>query len=377
MMAWLKALNRPAKYKMGSLILLGILTGAGGLGLFNGFMAFSNTEKFCLSCHEMQPLYDEYTHSAHAGNGSGVLAVCADCHVPKGWLPKLIRKIHASKEIYYHFKGSIATPAKLEEKRLVLAERVWSEMRGNDSRECRSCHRMEGMVASKQNSRAQAGHKRALANGETCIDCHKGIAHQKPKLKPALEAAHQAMLEHRTQPSVDQHVAALGTLKMYGEKQGGKAQAVVLVGTVMKVAKREDARVALTLEGWRKAGKSRQIYLAPDRPQLLASTTKAGSKKIEPLSTTQTLSGVLWTKVRLTLWGSPEKLSDKPQAIWTYAARLNDLVCGQCHQPYAPDKYRVKQWPAQLKAMKPMAKLDKEDERLLQVWLQRNAIPEK
>ncbi|MGL4777365.1 MAG: NapC/NirT family cytochrome c, partial [Aeromonas veronii] len=52
-----------------------------------------------------------------------------------------------------------------------------------DSRECRNCHNFEYMDFSLQGQRAAKMHSTNLASGEsTCIDCHKGIAHQLPDM---------------------------------------------------------------------------------------------------------------------------------------------------------------------------------------------------
>jgi cytochrome c-type protein NapC len=54
-------------------------------------------------------------------------------------------------------------------------------MKDSDSRECRNCHSFEGMNSEVQKPRARKQHELAQRDKETCIDCHKGIAHQKPK----------------------------------------------------------------------------------------------------------------------------------------------------------------------------------------------------
>ena len=70
---------------------------------------------------------------------------------------------------------------KFDAKRAELAQHVWDSMKANDSRECRNCHSFEGMDAEKQKLRAAKMHKIAQDEKQTCIDCHKGIAHHKPK----------------------------------------------------------------------------------------------------------------------------------------------------------------------------------------------------
>ena len=155
------------------------------LGVFNASMEYSNTLGFCTSCHEMRDfVFEEYKQTAHYQNASGVRAVCSDCHVPKPWGAKLMRKIKASfKELPNKVLGTIGTREKFEAKRLELAEDVWATMKANDSRECRNCHALETMDLATQDKSAQKKHtlERKFEKGETCIDCHKGIAHKLPE----------------------------------------------------------------------------------------------------------------------------------------------------------------------------------------------------
>ncbi|MEO5365241.1 MAG: NapC/NirT family cytochrome c [Magnetococcus sp. WYHC-3] len=168
------------------LFVLGILFWGG----FHWAMELTNNEQFCISCHEMQDnVYKEYTNSVHYSNGSGVRATCPDCHVPREWLYKVRRKIQATNELYHHFVGTVDTPAKFDENRLVMARRVWKTMADTDSRECRNCHEFNSMDFTKQGRRAFDNHERGFAAGKTCIDCHKGIAHQLPLGMEPHEAA--------------------------------------------------------------------------------------------------------------------------------------------------------------------------------------------
>lgn len=153
-------------------------------GGFNWTVEATNTEKFCLSCHEMENfVYQEYRHTIHYQNRTGVRAVCSDCHVPKEWGPKMIRKVQATRELYGKVMGTINTPEKFEAKRLILAEREWKRMKANDSRECRNCHGFEYFDYSVQGRRSNEAHQTGLSQGLTCIDCHKGIAHSLPPVQ--------------------------------------------------------------------------------------------------------------------------------------------------------------------------------------------------
>ena len=150
-------------------------------GGFNTAMEATNTLEFCISCHEMKDnVYNEYRTTVHYKNRTGVRAMCSDCHVPRPWEHKVIRKMQASSELFYKALGSIDTPEKFNSKRLELAQHVWKVMKETDSRECRNCHSFQAMDIKSQESRSGLVHKYSQHRNKTCIDCHKGIAHQLP-----------------------------------------------------------------------------------------------------------------------------------------------------------------------------------------------------
>ena len=149
-------------------------------GGFNTAMEVTNTMEFCISCHEMEEnVYREYQETIHYTNRSGVRASCSDCHVPRPWIHKVVRKIQASNELFHKVLGTIDTPEKFDAKRLHLAKNVWHAMKDSDSRECRNCHDFDSMKPEDQKKRSRKQHATAMEDGNTCIDCHKGIAHNK------------------------------------------------------------------------------------------------------------------------------------------------------------------------------------------------------
>ena len=153
-------------------------------GGFNWAMEMTNTESFCISCHEMRDnVYAEYRNTIHYSNRTGVRATCPDCHVPKEWTYKIMRKIQASNEVWHKLLGSIDTPEKFNAKRLELAKHEWDRMKRTDSRECRNCHNFDSFDYAEQGRRSANMHQTGLAAGQTCIDCHKGIAHTMPAVE--------------------------------------------------------------------------------------------------------------------------------------------------------------------------------------------------
>ena len=185
-MSFYELISQPAtKLSLGFLTLGGFVGGVLFWGGFNTALEATNTEKFCISCHEMYGnVYQELTRTIHFANRSGVRASCPDCHVPHEWADKIARKMQASKEVWGHIFGSINTRPKFQEMRLELAKHEWARLKANDSLECRNCHSSVAMDLSKQSLRAVEIHSRFLVTGQaTCIDCHKGIAHELPDMR--------------------------------------------------------------------------------------------------------------------------------------------------------------------------------------------------
>ena len=179
---WAKLKRPSTKYSLMGLISVGFISGIFFWGGFNTAMEATNTLEFCIGCHEMKDnVYQEYKTTIHYSNRTGVRAYCSDCHVPKDWTHKMIRKIQASKEVWGKITGIIDTPEKFEAHRLQMAENEWARMKNSDSRECRNCHSFTAMDIEKQKLRASKMHKIGQDDKKTCIDCHKGIAHKKPK----------------------------------------------------------------------------------------------------------------------------------------------------------------------------------------------------
>ncbi|MCK5917684.1 MAG: NapC/NirT family cytochrome c [Cocleimonas sp.] len=237
-------------------------------GGFNTTMEATNTLEFCISCHEMEEnVYTEYKPTIHHSNRSGVRATCSDCHVPKPWIHKMVRKVKASNEVLHKILGTIGTPEKFDKKRLTLAKNVWKTMKESDSRECRNCHNLESMNPSFQKPRARKQHLNAMKVGQTCIDCHKGIAHnsvrdqlsdeelealEKPnpdfiREVPALFLAGMKVAEQRDKEAEEKEAAAKAKIK--AQKKAAKEEEKKRIDAAVKAALAKAATAAPVASG--------------------------------------------------------------------------------------------------------------------------------
>ena len=103
-------LFRPSSLSLTAVVAIGMISGLVFWGGFNTGMEATNQLAFCTSCHEMRDtVFQEYKETIHYKNRSGVRAICSDCHVPKDWMHKFVRKVQASQELYGKFvTGSIS-----------------------------------------------------------------------------------------------------------------------------------------------------------------------------------------------------------------------------------------------------------------------------
>ena len=128
-----------------------LLAGMMFWGAFSWSLELANTEAFCISCHAMKEyVYTEYSKTTHHQNRTGVRASCPDCHVPREWIHKVVRKVGATKELFHWLIGSIDTPEKFEAKREELAREVSRHrrhVRQGANSQCAHVARAGGQVA--------------------------------------------------------------------------------------------------------------------------------------------------------------------------------------------------------------------------------------
>ncbi len=174
------------------LLLIGLLAGAAATIGTRAMVHATGSVEFCGgACHSMREFtMPEYRQSVHFSNRTGVRAGCSDCHVPHDYPQILFYKAGAGlRDAIAEARGVISTKEKYEQQRWQMANRVWDEMRANNSANCRSCHDPAAMASDKQSEFARKMHDQFRQGKSTCIDCHKGVAHAEPEEPAAAPSA--------------------------------------------------------------------------------------------------------------------------------------------------------------------------------------------
>jgi trimethylamine-N-oxide reductase cytochrome c-type subunit TorC len=365
----------PSRMALGSLLIIGGIGGIIFWGGFNTFMEHTNSLEFCTGCHEMDIVYEEYSHSIHYENNSGVRAICSDCHVPKPWTAKLIRKIKASNEIYHKLIGSIETPEKFEAKRMELASNVWRSMQQTDSRECRNCHTFDTMTIGTQRNDARFWHPMAIDEGFTCIDCHKGIAHQLPDLDGFVADASMAFNERLQIDSLSQSQLYTVSEKMlYAEADVTTTLlAQITPATKLKVLERgAENWIKVELHGEEALDDASQLF--SDRSGgVLAARVNTGLEYAGSEATIDPETRLSWRSARITGWVTDEKLSSDLQVIWDYAKVVYENECARCHAVFSPSVFKAPEWANTIYNMRRFTRLKSGDLDLVSSYLQQHA----
>lgn len=134
-------------------------------------VGFTSSVDFCTeNCHEMAVSFQEWQTSSHYNNDTGVVAECADCHLPAGFIPKIKAKLYFGiRDTLVHYLGD---PVNLDRKR--LAESAVARIT-DDS--CMTCHK--NLFPSGLPRGGFIAHANIL-DGEQrkCVSCHRQMVHQ-------------------------------------------------------------------------------------------------------------------------------------------------------------------------------------------------------
>jgi len=352
------------------------LIGVIAWGGFNTTMEATNTMEFCISCHEMKNnVYAEYTQTVHYSNRSGVRAICSDCHVPKEWGYKVIRKIKATNELFHWMIGTIDTKEKFEAKRLELAQTVWREMKANGSHECKNCHSFDAMHWKKQDLRAMVTMQTAQLKDITCIECHKGIAHQLPDFY-----AHYADLTKTFEANVAadpldaKAVTTTSFKRLYTAPDAQSAKVLdTMPLTDFTVVERDGDWLKSSLTAWdldggaelfKKEGAELEIGLVSDAA-LQAAQFSTEHKDTE--------TGELWRKLTVEGWTTRDNLASSRATVEGFVDKIWRTECNTCHNLWPRDRYTAHDWLKPITLMREKSKLSNVQMTMVLKYLQYGA----
>ena len=373
-----QTLNKPARYlSLGMVSISAFVMGVVFWGGFNTALEATNTEAFCISCHSMENKpYKELQQTVHWSNHSGVRATCPDCHVPHSWSRKVGRKIEAVSDVWGWFFKTIDTSEKFEDKRLEMATREWARFERDNSLACKNCHDYNSMKWDSMSKLAQKQMKRAAQKDQSCVDCHKGIAHNLPDMGTA--RAPELIAEVGTGPSRyaqgETYYSSLTKPLYYSDSTDVEA-GMLNVATRVKVLETKGDRIKVALEGWRKKiGAGRVVYF-DFGVNILSAQLSVDAAKTEGVLTLfeereDEMTGLKWQRVEAQLWTDADYLLAEQQPLWDYARTTYNSSCSVCHTQPDEAHFDANTWPGMFQGMIAFVNMDQDTQALVQKYLQ-------
>ncbi|SKA31893.1 NapC/NirT family cytochrome c [Consotaella salsifontis] len=375
--AW-RAFWRPStKWGLGILLIGGIFVGVLGWNGLHYAMEKTSGLEFCVSCHSMRDnVYPEYVQSIHFKNPAGVQAECADCHERKTGLAAYVDKFNAWRDIWGEIRGTIDTPEKFEQNRLRLAKQVWKHMEETDSATCRSCHDFAHMDFDKQKPEAAKQMQTAMKNGDTCISCHKGIAHKLPDMAAGYKAMLNDLKAEAGKDGADE-VYAIATMPLYMEQPSdasGKGDGQLMPLTKAKVLERSGDWAKVSIDGWTQEGVERLLVAAMGRRIFQATLSTEAAETLEVHQTkVDPETDLTWNEASFVAWTKADNLTSNAEGLEEYGSELKSAACGACHATPPANHYLANQWIGLIKEMKGYTALSAEEVRFLQNFYQLHA----
>ncbi|WNC69255.1 pentaheme c-type cytochrome TorC [Thalassotalea nanhaiensis] len=368
-------------YSLGTLAFGGFIAGVIFWGGFNTALEATNTEKFCISCHEMEDnVYQELKGTVHWSNHAGVRATCPDCHVPHNWTDKMARKMQASKEVWGKIFGTINTREKFIAQRGRLAQNEWDRFTSNNSLECKNCHNYDSMDFTAMSERAKVQMKMAAERDQSCIDCHKGIAHDLPENMDSGEGM-LAELEAMATNSFDEGESyySVRQLALFEDEGLTKDAGELNAATKVTIIENTGDAMKVELSVWRKnKGFGRVLYedfamninsgyLTPEVAQSENFVTVTGEEKEDDLT------GLPWQEIKVNVWMRPESLAESTDDLWFFAKSTYDKTCSVCHSQPAVNHFDSNTWPGMFNGMLSFVNLDGDTQALVLKYLQKHS----
>ena len=363
---------------LGVLVTGGFIAGVLSWQGFNTAMEATNKEEFCISCHTMHDnLLPELQKTVHWNNRSGVRARCPDCHVPHNFTDKVARKMQASREVWGHLVGTIGTREKFKEHRLVLAQREWARFSANGSKECRACHDYKDMDFDKMRPSSQVAMRSAAARDQSCVDCHKGVAHQLPEMKGARNPAFDTLVSNASGQSVSagNEYYLVVPQDLFADEALTQRIGSVEVATQVKVLETKGDAQRIELALWRKNKGYGRVWYSNFGLNITSAILDKEMARDAGLvnvlaSQEDPMTGLEWQQVKASAWMRKGSLIDSVEPIWTIARASYNTSCSVCHRQPDEAHFDTNTWPGLFAGMVGFTSIDQDTARVVLKYLQ-------
>lgn len=363
---------------LGVLVTLGFIAGAIAWQQFNNVMDATSTEEFCVSCHSMETPLEELKQTVHWSNNSGVRATCPDCHLPHDKTPKYARKMQASREVLAELSGKYNEEGSFEEHRAEMAEREWARFAANGSKECKNCHSYDRMNFEKMSKAAQKAMKPAAERNQSCVDCHKGIAHHLPakKADTGNTSKFEAFVVSDIKPSQQYYAKAI--VPLFADESLTQNIGHLETAAPVNAVKSTDKGDLVELVMWRKDKGFGRIWYNQFGKNITDAVLTKEFMQSEPQYTVletkeDPLTGLTWQKVKMPVWIAKNQLISDVNTVWETAENVYKTQCSTCHRQPQVAHFDSNTWIGLFKGMVGFTNIDNSTSKEVLRYLQLHA----
>jgi trimethylamine-N-oxide reductase (cytochrome c) cytochrome c-type subunit TorY len=194
-----------------------------------------------------------------------------------------------------------------------------------------------------QSASAQKMHAYGRANNQTCIDCHKGVAHFAPQATLDT-SAFDHLFDMAKNTKVDaEKVYPIESIKM--------ADLATINPTVeLTTVSSDEGKRTVTVSGYQMKDAESVIYMGEGQRSIIATLTDTGINALQLGDSKTDAYGNEWRSAELT--GdieAPVLASNQP--LWDYAEQLDNVYCSTCHAKIAASHFTVNSWGPVAKGM--------------------------
>ncbi|WP_204357280.1 NapC/NirT family cytochrome c, partial [Haemophilus influenzae] len=223
---------------------------------------------------------------------------------------------------------------------------------------------------SKQTKLAKQTHTDAQKNGQTCIDCHKGIVHFLPEAHGDQNAQKSSAVQGGT---LSDGSAIFATEMMKATNDKGNEVRLMPYAELMQWKVNGD-QVQGTLHGWQQVGAEAVVYQELGKRIMLALLDEDARNHVQVLKTVHdAVTDSDWKEINVAVNVKKEKMTSDLAALNQYGSQLNQTQCSSCHAAISADHYTANQWIGVVNSMKDRTSMNKDEVRALTIYLQRNA----
>lgn len=372
-----QVLTRPAgRIGLGILVLVGFIAGAISWQLFNDAMDKTSTEEFCVSCHSMQQPLQELKETAHWSNAKGVTATCSSCHLPHDKTAKFARKVQASREVLAELTGKYDDPDAYEKHRLEMAEREWARFKANGSKECKACHQYARMDFDKMSPAARKAMKGAAERDQSCLDCHKGVAHHLPQKMTSEKSDNSKFNELVVQsPIVGEVYYTKASSPLFSTSALTKSIGYVESAVPVKLVKIEKDAYLVQLDMWRKNKGFGRVWYHQFGVNITDAVFDKAFMKNKPHfdvieSKEDPLTGLDWQHIQMQVWMSAGNLISDIDTVWKDAESVYKTQCSTCHRQPEVAHFDANSWIGLFNGMVGFTNMDEQTSKEVLRYLQ-------